>query len=374
MNRHLTSEMELSSVSSSSNSSSSDSLNGLKFGKKIYFGNVGIGVEAKKESVSLPVTGTDHLPPAPVMSKRGRSGMVQGGQPPRCQVEGCQVDLSNAKAYYSRHKVCSMHSKSPTVVVGGLEQRFCQQCSRFHQLPEFDQGKRSCRRRLACHNERRRKPPSGSLFSAHYGSLSSSTFENNSSRSSSILLDFSSSPKLNESSWPNTRESEQGWDHQSTASGKFLQRPWLNSSESATSEIILQGSATRTSYPGPGVPSGDCFPGASGSSGALSLLSNRSWESRNRPSSLANIHGVHTIQPSSSHGAPTNHFSRPSLGFKGNEASSSSHEMPPDLGLGQMTQAANNQYSSELGMAQHMELDHSKGGYHASVQNVHWTL
>lgn len=29
---------------------------------------------------------------------------------------------------------------------------------RFHLLAEFDDGKRSCRRRLAGHNERRRKP------------------------------------------------------------------------------------------------------------------------------------------------------------------------------------------------------------------------
>ena len=29
---------------------------------------------------------------------------------------------------------------------------------RFHLLSEFDDGKRSCRRRLAGHNERRRKP------------------------------------------------------------------------------------------------------------------------------------------------------------------------------------------------------------------------
>uniref|UniRef100_M1ATC1 Promoter-binding protein SPL9 n=1 Tax=Solanum tuberosum TaxID=4113 RepID=M1ATC1_SOLTU len=168
--------MELGSVSSSGNSSSSDSLNGLKFGKKIYFGNVGVGVQVKNGSGSSPVTGDGNMPPAPATTKRGRGGLVQGGHPPRCQVEGCQADLSDAKAYYSRHKVCGMHSKSPTVVVAGLEQRFCQQCSRFHQLTEFDQGKRSCRRRLACHNERRRKPPSGSLFSTHYGNLSSSIF------------------------------------------------------------------------------------------------------------------------------------------------------------------------------------------------------
>nr|AUW52982.1 squamosa promoter binding-like protein 9c [Petunia x hybrida] len=76
---------------------------------------------------------------------------------PRCQVEGCQVVLVNAKTYHRRHKVCEMHAKAPKVVLLGLEQRFCQQCSRFHSVSEFDESKRSCRRRLAGHNERRRK-------------------------------------------------------------------------------------------------------------------------------------------------------------------------------------------------------------------------
>ncbi|XVF03161.1 hypothetical protein REPUB_Repub04eG0237000 [Reevesia pubescens] len=60
--------------------------------------------------------------------------------------------------YHKRHKVCEAHSKTAKVIVDGIEQRFCQQCSRFHLLAEFDDGKRSCRKRLAGHNERRRKP------------------------------------------------------------------------------------------------------------------------------------------------------------------------------------------------------------------------
>ncbi|KAK3144055.1 hypothetical protein QOZ80_4AG0308250 [Eleusine coracana subsp. coracana] len=76
---------------------------------------------------------------------------------PRCQVEGCHVALTGVKEYHRRHKVCEAHSKAPRVVVLGAEQRFCQQCSRFHAISEFDDAKRSCRRRLAGHNERRRK-------------------------------------------------------------------------------------------------------------------------------------------------------------------------------------------------------------------------
>ncbi|XP_004239031.2 squamosa promoter-binding-like protein 6 [Solanum lycopersicum] len=85
---------------------------------------------------------------------------------PVCQVHGCNKDLSSSKDYHKRHKVCNEHSKTAIVIVNGIEQRFCQQCSRFHLLAEFDEGKRSCRKRLAGHNERRRKPQ----FDTHWGS------------------------------------------------------------------------------------------------------------------------------------------------------------------------------------------------------------
>ncbi|KAJ0102785.1 hypothetical protein Patl1_04713 [Pistacia atlantica] len=90
----------------------------------------------------------------------GRRGSGSGGggvSPPCCLVEKCGADLTDAKRYHKRHKVCELHSKAPVVIVSGLRQRFCQQCSRFHELSEFDEAKRSCRRRLAGHNERRRK-------------------------------------------------------------------------------------------------------------------------------------------------------------------------------------------------------------------------
>ncbi|CAN1248784.1 Squamosa promoter-binding-like protein 8 [Linum perenne] len=53
---------------------------------------------------------------------------------PRCQAEGCTADLSHAKHYHRRHKVCEFHSKASTVLAAGLTQRFCQQCSRFAKL------------------------------------------------------------------------------------------------------------------------------------------------------------------------------------------------------------------------------------------------
>ncbi|XVF59883.1 hypothetical protein PTKIN_Ptkin07bG0311700 [Pterospermum kingtungense] len=77
-----------------------------------------------------------------------------------CQVDGCGADLKDAKQYHRRHKVCQRHAKSAFVLFKGMRQRFCQQCSRFHETSEFDGMKRSCRDRLAGHNERRRKAQS----------------------------------------------------------------------------------------------------------------------------------------------------------------------------------------------------------------------
>lgn len=47
-----------------------------------------------------------------------------------CQVDDCQADLTGAKDYHRRHKVCNLHSKATKALVGNVMQRFCQQCSR----------------------------------------------------------------------------------------------------------------------------------------------------------------------------------------------------------------------------------------------------
>ena len=118
----------------------------LKLGKRHYFGDatplsdrhVATGFSSSSSSSSS----------SSIITKRGRpyfsAGDVGGGfvgpstladvasptTVPRCQVEGCHVALVNAKEYHRRHKVCEVHSKAPKVVVLGIEQRFCQQCSR----------------------------------------------------------------------------------------------------------------------------------------------------------------------------------------------------------------------------------------------------
>lgn len=103
--------------SGGSSTESSSFSGGLMFGQKIYFEDGGGGSGSSSSGGS---------------NRRVRGGgSGQSGQIPRCQVEGCGMDLTNAKGYYSRHRVCGMHSKTPKVIVAGLEQRFCQQCSRF---------------------------------------------------------------------------------------------------------------------------------------------------------------------------------------------------------------------------------------------------
>ncbi|KAL0730166.1 hypothetical protein Bca4012_026259 [Brassica carinata] len=84
---------------------------------------------------------------------RGGSGVV------RCQVPGCEVDISELKGYHKRHRVCLTCANASSVVLDGEDKRYCQQCGKFHVLPDFDEGKRSCRRKLERHNNRRKRKP-----------------------------------------------------------------------------------------------------------------------------------------------------------------------------------------------------------------------
>lgn len=71
--------------------------------------------------------------PQPVSrpNKRVRSGSPGVANYPVCQVDNCNEDLSTAKDYHRRHKVCEVHSKAGKALVGKQMQRFCQQCSRL---------------------------------------------------------------------------------------------------------------------------------------------------------------------------------------------------------------------------------------------------
>lgn len=72
-------------------------------------------------------------------------------------VPGCDRPIEKMKEYYKRYKICPYHMEANFLLVEGQKIRFCQQCGRFQLLSEFDGEKRSCRKRLARHNRRRRK-------------------------------------------------------------------------------------------------------------------------------------------------------------------------------------------------------------------------
>ncbi|KAL3835703.1 hypothetical protein ACJIZ3_010439 [Penstemon smallii] len=129
----------------------------LELGERTYFENNSAGGNAGSTSLSV----MPNNPSTTTTQKKVKSS--QNAPIPRCQVEGCDLDLSTAKEYHRKHRVCECHSKCSKVVIKGLERRFCQQCSRFHSLSEFDDKKRSCRRRLSDHNARRRKPQQESI-------------------------------------------------------------------------------------------------------------------------------------------------------------------------------------------------------------------
>eukprot|EP00250_Pteridium_aquilinum_P012857 c20988_g1_i1 orf=716-3577(+) len=77
----------------------------------------------------------------------------------RCQVPSCGGDISQLKGYHQRHRVCLACANSPEVMLKDQPHRYCQQCGKFHRLSDFDEGKRSCRRKLERHNRRRRRRP-----------------------------------------------------------------------------------------------------------------------------------------------------------------------------------------------------------------------
>uniref|UniRef100_A0A1D1Y6Q4 Squamosa promoter-binding-like protein 14 n=1 Tax=Anthurium amnicola TaxID=1678845 RepID=A0A1D1Y6Q4_9ARAE len=339
--------MEMGSVSLGA-SGNNDALQGLKFGKRIYFGELGGGApgapvpsSATPMSALAPSSSGSTAFSVPASSavgpKRGQP------QPPRCQVEGCKADLTGAKAYYCRHKVCGMHSKSPKVIVAGMEQRFCQQCSRFHLLPEFDQGKRSCRRRLAGHNERRRKPPPGSLRS-RYGRVPS-TFHEDGKRFGGLLLDFSY-PRISSSErdlWLTVRVGDQG-----------VSSHWQAGLDTESSGIVantthshIRSSAGGTSFSCQEIPPGEGF-GLSDSSCALSLLSTQPWgttPTKDRtPTISENNYGGAPLPQA---GAAAS-FMSSSWGFRGQ--SSTAHEISHEMVLRQPTEIGDFLGESEVAL------------------------
>ena len=70
------------------------------------------------------------------------------------QADSCGLDLVGN--YSLRYRLCDDHIKSLSVLHCGIPKRFCQQCSRLHDVNEFDGKRRSCRERLQLHKARQR--------------------------------------------------------------------------------------------------------------------------------------------------------------------------------------------------------------------------
>ncbi|CAO2173342.1 unnamed protein product [Urochloa humidicola] len=351
-----------------------DHLHGLKFGKKIYFEDAGgSGSGSSGGSGSASASEPAPPPPPPSASPRGGGGGGRRGKgaagggsgtpaPARCQVEGCNVDLTGAKPYHCRHKVCAMHAKSPLVVVNGIEQRFCQQCSRFHQLHEFDQQKRSCRRRLTGHNERRRRPPAGPLAS-RYGRLAAS-FGGEPGRLRSFLLDFSYPrvPTSMRDGWPAVQPGER-------VPGGIQWQASLDPHHSAVAgygahSYGSQGSSSSgpPAFPSPELPPGGCLAGVpADSSCALSLLSTQPWDTtqsagHSRAASMPATAGFdgNPVAPSlmaSSYIAPPS----PWTGSRGHAGGRNvPPQLPPDVPLNEVHSGSSShhgQFSGELELA-----------------------
>ncbi|WOH13710.1 hypothetical protein DCAR_0833221 [Daucus carota subsp. sativus] len=218
-----------------------------------------------------------------------------------CLVDGCNADLSRCRDYHRRHKVCELHSKTPQVTVRGQEQRFCQQCSRFHSLVEFDEEKRSCRKRLDGHNRRRRKPQSELLHRT-------SAIYHSDQPAGSTILSFSNPTKQvptagGSSSWiKDVKTEDDTW--MSNANLNFINKPPPGSAAqnykvplTCSSNLALETSSFCQQFLEPDPARGmnqieflDRFQmGTSHSCGAPSLLSSEQLET----SVAASSHMVH---------------------------------------------------------------------------------
>eukprot|EP00242_Pyramimonas_sp_CCMP2087_P015917 CAMPEP_0198214442 /NCGR_PEP_ID=MMETSP1445-20131203/41473_1 /TAXON_ID=36898 /ORGANISM="Pyramimonas sp., Strain CCMP2087" /LENGTH=340 /DNA_ID=CAMNT_0043889649 /DNA_START=172 /DNA_END=1194 /DNA_ORIENTATION=- len=71
-----------------------------------------------------------------------------------CRVPSCNADLTDSSRYCLRHRICEEHFKSLSVEFDGKINRFCQKCTRFHEIHDFDNMKHSCRAALQLRKER----------------------------------------------------------------------------------------------------------------------------------------------------------------------------------------------------------------------------
>ncbi|GIL50839.1 hypothetical protein Vafri_6958 [Volvox africanus] len=79
---------------------------------------------------------------------RTRKSRLTQRRPMRCQVDGCGADLAQARKYFQRYRVCEWHLKAPSLQMDGRSVRFCDQCSKFHEISMFEGCRRTCNEKL----------------------------------------------------------------------------------------------------------------------------------------------------------------------------------------------------------------------------------
>lgn len=69
------------------------------------------------------------LSPHPAPLPGGKTGAAQLQQRARaCRVAGCDAVL--APGYYTKYRICALHSSTQAFIIGGISSRWCQQASR----------------------------------------------------------------------------------------------------------------------------------------------------------------------------------------------------------------------------------------------------
>eukprot|EP00268_Persea_americana_P019719 TRINITY_DN20149_c0_g1_i1.p1 TRINITY_DN20149_c0_g1~~TRINITY_DN20149_c0_g1_i1.p1 ORF type:complete len:239 (-),score=44.03 TRINITY_DN20149_c0_g1_i1:150-866(-) len=209
------------------------------------------------------------------------------------------------------------------------------------------------------------------------------------SRVGGFPMDFTYIRSAGREVWPSARVGEPVSGNQSPALGRFPLPLWKGHIEVPPANVsthgpeqYLQGSAGVNAFANLDIPSSGCFTGISNSSCALSLLSSQPWGPRNRASGsiAANDfmnHEGSTVAPPS-HSAMANSFMSSAWSFKGQEASSSSHGVTRELGLGETVgtefSGAGELYSTRQGSKQCMDDREQLRQYGASSNQIHWSL
>ncbi|KAJ0258350.1 Squamosa promoter-binding-like protein 9 [Hirschfeldia incana] len=251
---------------------------------------------------------------------------------------------------------------------------------RFHQLPEFDLEKRSCRRRLAGHNERRRKPQPASLsvLSSRYGRITPSLYGAGNAETT-MNGSFLGSQEM-------------GWTSSRTLDTRVMRRPpsWQISPMNVFSQGSVSGGGGGISFSSSEImdTKPESYKGiGSDSNCALSLLSNphQPHDNNNNTWRTSSGFGPMTVTMAQPPPAPSQHqYLNPPWVFKDDD-NNSANDMSPVLNLGRFTEAEisggttmgefelSDHHQHHQNRRQYMESENTRA-YDASSHHNNWSL